>query len=209
MRKRLQNSEKKKKADQLSTSVWAGTYKNKFFKILKSFNVKIYSGDSAFPCQRFSRFFSIFPDYGVRQLPGVQVAGHKAVSYTGFHCCPGGPLSEKGWRHCVTLSWEGAPWCWTEEIISAENGIPLSCEQKDLSGYIALDHFCSSVHTLLSSVFNLVAKGVKISFKDTTSTLTSLTAFLYAQATLILPLQHKNSALACKTFMHLFNNLIN
>ena len=62
---------------------------------------------------------------------------------------------------------------------------------------------------LLSSLFNIVAKGVKISFKDMISTLVSLIAFLYAQATLIVPLQHKNSALVCKSFMHLFNDLVN
>lgn len=62
---------------------------------------------------------------------------------------------------------------------------------------------------LVLSLFNIVAKEVKIAFKDKISTLVSLIAFLCAQATLILPLQHKNSALVCKSFMHLFNDLVN
>lgn len=62
---------------------------------------------------------------------------------------------------------------------------------------------------LLSSFFSVVPKGVKIAFKAVISTLVSLIAFLYAQATLILPLQHKNSGLVCKSFMRLFNDLIN
>lgn len=66
-----------------------------------------------------------------------------------------------------------------------------------------------STHMLVLSLFNIVAKEVKIAFKDKISTLVSLIAFLCAQATLILPLQHKNSALVCKCFMHLFNDLVN
>lgn len=62
---------------------------------------------------------------------------------------------------------------------------------------------------LSTGLFNIVAKGVKIGFEDRTSTLVSLTAFLQAQATLILPLQQKNSALLCKPFMHLSDDLIN
>lgn len=50
---------------------------------------------------------------------------------------------------------------------------------------------------------------MKIAFKDKISRLVSLTAFLCAQATTILPRWHKNSTLVCKTFLHLFNDLIN
>lgn len=48
---------------------------------------------------------------------------------------------------------------------------------------------------------------MKISFRGIISSPISPAAFLSAQAIMILPLWYKNSALVCKTFMHLFNNL--
>lgn len=116
------------------------------------------------------------------------------------HCCPEGPWAEKGWKHHLCV-WGGCSWCGTEEIISAENGKPLSCDRKDFSDCVILDYFCSSVYTCYFKSLQST-KGVKIAFKDKTSSLISLITFLCAQATTILTLWHKNSTPVCKMLMH-------
>lgn len=90
----------------------------------------------------FLDVFCLFPDKG-ETTHGAQAAGNPAMTCTRLHCCPG--LRKAG--SIISLSEESVPGCSTEEIISAENGIPLSCDRKDLSGYVILDYFCSSVHT--------------------------------------------------------------